>query len=69
MKKAWKEPETLLEAGLALFGLGLLAGIGVLVAGRSAGGMQHARRRARQAPQPGSVGPSRHQNVRAASAR
>ncbi len=69
MKKALKEPETWLEAGLLTLGLGLLAGLGVLVFGRSAGGVRHQRGRAQAAPTPGSLRPGRHQNVQANSAR
>ncbi len=69
MKRMFKDDESFLEAGLLLFGLGLLSAIGVLVMGRSAGGAKRGRRFAEPAPAPGRVSKDRNQNIQSASPR
>lgn len=64
-----KHQETVFETGLALLGIGLLAGLGLLVFGRALGRAQHGRRHAEPAPAAGMIAPERHQHVATVAAR
>ena len=55
--------ESLLEAGFIVLAVGFLAGLGLLVSGRLAGGAQRHRRHAEAAPSPGSIPAERHQQL------
>jgi hypothetical protein len=55
--------ESVLEAGFVLLAAGFVAGLGLLVGGRLAGGMQHHQRHAEGAPPPGSIPAERHQQL------
>lgn len=61
--------ETLLEVGLAAAAGLLLAGLGVLLAGRLKGAAKRRQRRSEGPPAPGSVPDERHQHTAAVSAR
>ncbi len=61
--------EMLLEAGLVLFGMGLLGGLGILMLGRAKGKVQHHQQHAKGAPSPGSLPTERHQNINTVAAR
>ncbi len=68
-KKATPDPESFLEAGLMLFGLGLVGGLAVLLLGRVSGGMRRSRRMSASPPAAGSIPGSRHQNIDTTAAR
>ena len=55
--------ESLLEAGFVLLAVGFMAGLGLLVGGRLAGGAQRYRRHAEAAPSPGTIPAERHQQL------
>jgi hypothetical protein len=55
--------ESLLELGFILLAAGFLAGFGLLVGGRLAGGAQRHRRHTEAAPSPGSIPAERHQQL------
>jgi hypothetical protein len=55
--------ESVLEAGFVLLAAGFVAGFGLLVGGRLAGGVQHHQRHAEGAPPPGSIPAERHQQL------
>ena len=55
--------ESVLEAGFVLLAAGFVAGLGLLVGGRLAGGMQRHQRHAEAAPSPGSIPAERHQQL------
>jgi hypothetical protein len=55
--------ESLLEAGFIVLAVGFLAGLGLLVGGRLAGGAQRHRRHAEAAPSPGNIPAERHQQL------
>jgi len=57
------EPETVLEAGLALLALGFLAGLGLLVGGRLAGDAERRRRHTEPPPRNGDIPAGRHQQL------
>jgi hypothetical protein len=61
--------ETWLEAGLAVLGLGVLAGLIALLVGRLGGDAGRSARHAEQAPTAGSVPDQRHQNIAGPSPR
>lgn len=69
MKEWLATEETPLEIGLAVFGVMLLAGLAVVLFGRTAGGITREQRHAEAPPSPGSIPASRHQNIGAVSAR
>ena len=56
-----KDRETVIEVGFAVFVALLLAAIGVVLGGRSAGGMRRGREKQAAPPVPGKVPPQRHQ--------
>ncbi len=53
--------ETIIEIGFAVFAALLLAALGVLLGGRSAGGASHSRGNDAPPPTPGAIPPERHQ--------
>ncbi len=61
--------EALLEAGIILLAVGLVAGAGFLLLSNAAGNAANGRRQAQGAPAAGSVAPSRHAHVSTAAAR
>jgi hypothetical protein len=67
--KVMRGRETWLEVGIALFFVGLLVGLGVIMFGRVSGGAQHARQHGRSAPDAGSVPEHRHQHISSNAAR
>ncbi len=64
-----KDRETVFEWGVLLLGVGLAAGLGIVVFGRAMGGTRRGRRHAEQPPQAGSIGAERHQHIATVAAR
>ncbi len=69
MKQKRPDPETWLEAGLALLGGGLFTGILILLLSRVLGEAQRGGRSAESPPIPGSIPAERHRNIGGAAAR
>ncbi len=63
MHRISPEPETVLEVGFTLLGVGFVTGLALLVGGRLAGDAQRRRRHAEAAPEPGSIPAERHQQL------
>jgi len=57
------QAENMLEGGFVLVAAGLLAGLGVLVAGRVLGDIQRRGRHTEAPPDRGSIPPHRHQHL------
>ena len=55
--------ENVLEAGFILFGAGVMAGLGLLIAGRLVGRSQRQHRHGEPAPRPGLIPSERHQQL------
>ncbi len=64
-----RDQETWLEIGLLVLGLGILAGIVVVMYGRARGGTRQGERRAQNPPAAGSLSGERHQNIQTVAAR